>query len=105
MPANEFQLPYEYRFIKLEGLATEPPPDLCQRTLIFLDCGNIDRRAIEGCDIDRRAIDHGDCLDGAHSGAPLLVGRPASAQSSATKLTATSTGAQNISQETLNCTR
>src|SRR3954463_7049442 len=41
MPANEFPLPYEYRFIKLEGLATEPPPDLCQRTLVFLDCGNI----------------------------------------------------------------
>jgi phosphoesterase RecJ-like protein len=43
MPANEFPLPYEYRFIKLEGLQTEPPADLCQRTLIFLDCGNIDR--------------------------------------------------------------
>ena len=43
MPADEFPLPYEYRFIKLEGLATEPPSDLCSRTLIFLDCGNIDR--------------------------------------------------------------
>jgi phosphoesterase RecJ-like protein len=43
LPADEFPLPYEYRFIKLEGLATEPPADLCQRTLIFLDCGNIDR--------------------------------------------------------------
>src|SRR3954470_11542602 len=43
MPAEEFPLPYEYRFIKLDGLATEPPEDLCSRTLIFLDCGNIDR--------------------------------------------------------------
>src|SRR3954452_6534965 len=43
MPAYEFPLPYEYRFIKLEGLQTEPPGDLDQRTLIFLDCGNIDR--------------------------------------------------------------
>ena len=25
MPAEEFPLPYEYRFIKLEGLATRPP--------------------------------------------------------------------------------
>ena len=47
MPADEFPLPYEYRFIKLEGLATEPPADLCQRTLIFLDCGNIDRTPVE----------------------------------------------------------
>ena len=28
LPADEFPLPYEYRFIQLEGLATEPPPDL-----------------------------------------------------------------------------
>jgi phosphoesterase RecJ-like protein len=47
MPADEFPLPYEYRFIKLEGLSTEPPADLCQRTLIFLDCGNIDRTPVE----------------------------------------------------------
>ena len=47
MPADEFPLPYEYRFIELEGLATEPPADLCQRTLIFLDCGNIDRTPVE----------------------------------------------------------
>jgi phosphoesterase RecJ-like protein len=43
LPADEFPLPYEYRFIRLEGLITEPPADLCQRTLVFLDCGNIDR--------------------------------------------------------------
>jgi phosphoesterase RecJ-like protein len=47
LPAHEFPLPYEYRFIKLEGLATEPPDDLCQRTLVFLDCGNIDRTPAE----------------------------------------------------------
>jgi phosphoesterase RecJ-like protein len=43
LAADEFPLPYEYRFIKLEGLATEPPGDLGGRTLVFLDCGNIDR--------------------------------------------------------------
>jgi phosphoesterase RecJ-like protein len=41
--ADEFPLPYEYRFIQLDGLATELPADLTERTLIFLDCGNIDR--------------------------------------------------------------
>ena len=41
--ADEFPLPYEYRFIRLEGLVTAPPEDLCQRVLVFLDCGNIDR--------------------------------------------------------------
>jgi phosphoesterase RecJ-like protein len=43
LAADEFPLPYEYRFIELEGLATEPPRDLSRRTLVFLDCGNIDR--------------------------------------------------------------
>jgi phosphoesterase RecJ-like protein len=47
MPAHEFPLPYEYRFIQLEGLTTEPPADLSERTLIFLDCGNIDRTSAD----------------------------------------------------------
>jgi phosphoesterase RecJ-like protein len=47
LAAEEFPLPYEYRFIKLEGLATELPADLAERTLIFLDCGNIDRTPAE----------------------------------------------------------
>jgi bifunctional oligoribonuclease and PAP phosphatase NrnA len=47
LAADEFPLPYEYRFIKLEGLVTEPPADLSSRTLIFLDCGNIDRTPAE----------------------------------------------------------
>jgi phosphoesterase RecJ-like protein len=43
LAADEFPLPYEYRFIELEGLVTEPPADLEERVLVFLDCGNIDR--------------------------------------------------------------
>jgi phosphoesterase RecJ-like protein len=43
LAADEFPLPYEYRFIRLQGLVTEPPDDLCERVLVFLDCGNIDR--------------------------------------------------------------
>ncbi len=43
MAADEFPLPYEYRFIQLDGLVTEPPEDLAERIMVFLDCGNIDR--------------------------------------------------------------
>jgi phosphoesterase RecJ-like protein len=43
MAADEFPLPYEYRFLKLERLVTVPPEDLESRTIVFLDCGNIDR--------------------------------------------------------------
>jgi bifunctional oligoribonuclease and PAP phosphatase NrnA len=43
MAAEEFPLPYEYRFFRLDGLVSLPPEDLEQRTIVFLDCGNIDR--------------------------------------------------------------
>jgi phosphoesterase RecJ-like protein len=43
LPADEFPLPYEYRFIAIDGLVTAPPGDLADRVLVFLDCGNIDR--------------------------------------------------------------
>jgi phosphoesterase RecJ-like protein len=47
MDADEFPLPYEYRFIELEGLVTELPDDLEERTVIFLDCGNINRISVD----------------------------------------------------------
>jgi phosphoesterase RecJ-like protein len=40
---GEFPLPYEYRFLPLTGLVTEPPDDLRERTIVFLDCGNVER--------------------------------------------------------------
>ena len=43
MAADEFPLPYEYRFIQVDNLVTEPPADIEERTIVFLDCGNIDR--------------------------------------------------------------
>ena len=43
MAQDEFPLPYEYRFIQVQNLVTEPPEDLEERTIVFLDCGNIDR--------------------------------------------------------------
>jgi phosphoesterase RecJ-like protein len=42
MPADELPLPYEYRFFQLEGMVGVLPEDLVRRTVIFLDCGNID---------------------------------------------------------------
>jgi phosphoesterase RecJ-like protein len=41
--AAEFPLPYEYRFLPLDGLATTPPQDVRSQTVVFLDCGNLDR--------------------------------------------------------------
>jgi phosphoesterase RecJ-like protein len=43
MAADEFPLPYEYRFFLLDGLISVPPEDVEERTIVFLDCGNIDR--------------------------------------------------------------
>jgi bifunctional oligoribonuclease and PAP phosphatase NrnA len=39
----EFPLPQEYRFFPLQGHVSSPPADLDERTLVFLDCGNIER--------------------------------------------------------------
>jgi phosphoesterase RecJ-like protein len=41
--ASEFPLPQEYRFFELPGLVSEPPDDLEERTIVFLDCGNLER--------------------------------------------------------------
>jgi bifunctional oligoribonuclease and PAP phosphatase NrnA len=43
LAAEEFPLPYEYRFLELPQLVTTVPDDVEDRTAIFLDCGNIDR--------------------------------------------------------------
>jgi phosphoesterase RecJ-like protein len=46
LPAGELPLPYEYAFLPLDGLVTELPGDLDERTIVFLDCGNIDRNPV-----------------------------------------------------------
>lgn len=43
LPAKEFPLPVEYRFLPLTDVFHEPPADVVDRVLVFLDCGNIDR--------------------------------------------------------------
>ncbi len=45
--AKEFPLAIEYRFLPLEEVFHEPPADVVDRTLVFLDCGNIDRMPVE----------------------------------------------------------
>jgi phosphoesterase RecJ-like protein len=40
---RDLPLPQEYTFFPLANLVTEPPADLEDRTLVFLDCGNLER--------------------------------------------------------------
>jgi phosphoesterase RecJ-like protein len=47
MAAKEFPLPVEYRFLPLEEVFHEAPADMADRTIVFLDCGNVDRMPVE----------------------------------------------------------
>ena len=47
LDAKEFPLPLEYRFLPLADVFHEAPADVEDRTLLFLDCGNIDRMPVE----------------------------------------------------------
>ncbi len=47
LAAKEFPLPVEYRFLPLEEVFHEPPADMPDRTVVFLDCGNIDRMPVD----------------------------------------------------------
>ena len=44
---KEFPLPVEYQFLALQEVFHEPPADLSDRTIVFLDCGNIDRMPVD----------------------------------------------------------
>jgi phosphoesterase RecJ-like protein len=43
MQQTEFPLPQEYRFLPLSGVVSAPPEDVGTRTVVFLDCGNLER--------------------------------------------------------------
>lgn len=45
--AEEFPLPYEYRWFNLEGVRSKVPDDIDERTIVFLDCGTIERNPVE----------------------------------------------------------
>ena len=47
LAAEEFPLPWEYQSMPLDEVQNEPPADLAQRTVMFLDCGNIDRMPVD----------------------------------------------------------
>ncbi|HEX8714431.1 MAG TPA: DHH family phosphoesterase [Solirubrobacteraceae bacterium] len=42
---EDLPLPLEYSVFLLEGAIHEPPADIVERTVVFLDCGNIDRNS------------------------------------------------------------
>ena len=46
MSPDEFPLPWEYRGFTFDGLVGTPPEDVAERTIVFLDCGNIDRMPV-----------------------------------------------------------
>ena len=47
LAAKEFPLPVEYRFLPLDEVFHEPPADISDRIVVFLDCGNIDRMPVD----------------------------------------------------------
>jgi phosphoesterase RecJ-like protein len=47
MASKEFPLPIEYRFLPLEEVFHEAPADMADRTVVFLDCGNLDRAPVD----------------------------------------------------------
>jgi bifunctional oligoribonuclease and PAP phosphatase NrnA len=47
LAAKEFPLPIEYRFLALEEVFHEPPADMSDRIVVFLDCGNLDRMPVD----------------------------------------------------------
>jgi phosphoesterase RecJ-like protein len=47
LPAKEFPLPVEYRFLPLTEVFHEAPADMADRTVVFLDCGNADRMPVD----------------------------------------------------------
>jgi len=47
MSPDEFPLPWEYRGLQFDKLAGTPPGDVAERTIVFLDCGNIDRMPVD----------------------------------------------------------
>jgi phosphoesterase RecJ-like protein len=52
MDAGEFPLPREYRFFRFDGLVSVAPDDVAERTVVFLDCGNIDRNPADALQLE-----------------------------------------------------
>jgi bifunctional oligoribonuclease and PAP phosphatase NrnA len=53
MSPDEFPLPWEYRAWTFDKrLVGSPPGDVAERTIVFLDCGNIDRMPVDFLQVD-----------------------------------------------------
>jgi phosphoesterase RecJ-like protein len=71
---RDLPLPAEYRFLELPALITAPPMDVEERTVVFLDCGNLERNPAEALRRDGMQIvniDHHH--DNTHFGTVNLV--------------------------------
>src|SRR5436305_11885787 len=44
---RELPLPHEYRFLPLADALHSPPADVEERTIVFVDCGNLERNPAE----------------------------------------------------------
>jgi phosphoesterase RecJ-like protein len=76
---RDLPLPSEYQFLELPGLITAPPDDVDDRTVVFLDCGNLERNPAEALRHDGMHIvnlDHHH--DNTHFGTVNLVDPEAS---------------------------
>jgi bifunctional oligoribonuclease and PAP phosphatase NrnA len=61
MSRDEFPLPREYGHMPFDDVLLEPPADLEERLVVFLDCGNVDRMPVDflkGSDARVVNIDH-----------------------------------------------
>ena len=47
MSPDEFPLPSEYQSFRFDGMVGSAPGDVAERTIVFLDCGNIDRMPVD----------------------------------------------------------
>jgi phosphoesterase RecJ-like protein len=47
MRGDQFPLPHEYRHMPFDDVIHDPPADLDERVVVFLDCGNIDRMPVD----------------------------------------------------------
>jgi bifunctional oligoribonuclease and PAP phosphatase NrnA len=47
MARDEFPLPREYRHMPFDDVVAEPPTDMSDRLVVFLDCGNMDRMPVD----------------------------------------------------------
>ena len=56
LASKEFPLPIEYRFMPLEEVFHEPPADMADRVVVFLDCGNIDRMPVDFLQRDENRV-------------------------------------------------